>query len=216
MNVVGAVVGGLIGGAVGASVWAGVSYTTNYEIGWIAWGIGALVGYGVMKGAGSPNAASGAIAVIISLAAIAAGKYAAVEMSLNHAFSDTTTQPDFADDTYITSYLADEEVEAALASDRPLNYPADADTTNPDGPEDYPADIWKTAQSRWTAMSIAERDTYRQERQAYYTAGLGVMRSELTSLFFKESFGAMDLLFGALAVATAFKLGSSDPSEAVA
>ena len=41
---------GLIGGAIGAAVWAGVVAVTQYEIGWIAWGVGGLVGYAVAAG----------------------------------------------------------------------------------------------------------------------------------------------------------------------
>ena len=41
-----ALVGATIGALVGAVLWAVVLYFTEYEIGWIAWGIGGLVGLG--------------------------------------------------------------------------------------------------------------------------------------------------------------------------
>ena len=39
--------GGLVGGAIGAAIWAGIVYAIHVEIGWLAWGVGALVGLGV-------------------------------------------------------------------------------------------------------------------------------------------------------------------------
>ncbi len=50
MNMIGAIVGGLFGGFVGAAVWTAVTYYSRWELGWIAWGIGALVGLGVHMG----------------------------------------------------------------------------------------------------------------------------------------------------------------------
>ena len=41
------IVGGLAAALVGAAVWAGVTVTTNYQIGWMAVGVGFLVGYAV-------------------------------------------------------------------------------------------------------------------------------------------------------------------------
>ena len=79
------VVFGLIGGALGALLWAGVVYVTEYEIGWIAWAIGGLVGFSVALGnkdRGRSPMAAGSLAVIITTLSIVAGKYAAVEMLL--------------------------------------------------------------------------------------------------------------------------------------
>lgn len=45
-------VAGAIGGAIGAAIWVAVGYLTSYEVGWIAWGIGVLVGIAVRKSAG--------------------------------------------------------------------------------------------------------------------------------------------------------------------
>ncbi len=40
----------LAGGLVGAAAWAGVVHLTEHEIGWIAWGVGTLVGVAVALG----------------------------------------------------------------------------------------------------------------------------------------------------------------------
>jgi hypothetical protein len=43
-----ALVGGLVAGAIGAGIWAVIAYFTGFELGWIAWGVGLLVGVGVI------------------------------------------------------------------------------------------------------------------------------------------------------------------------
>ena len=72
---VGWIVGGTIGGAIGAAIWAAIAAFTGYEIGWIAWGVGFLVGLGVrICSPESYGAAPGGTAAVISLLALAAGK----------------------------------------------------------------------------------------------------------------------------------------------
>lgn len=42
-----AIVGGLVASLIGAAVWAGITVATKYQIGWVAVGVGFLVGYAV-------------------------------------------------------------------------------------------------------------------------------------------------------------------------
>ena len=67
--------GGLIGGFVGAAIWAAIIALTEYEIGWIAWAVGALVGIGVRIGSsGEEGPWLGILSVLIAFASIYAGK----------------------------------------------------------------------------------------------------------------------------------------------
>lgn len=69
------ILGGSIGGVLGMLAWGGIIYAADREIGWVAWGIGALVGFGVGVTAGDNGGElSGIIAVVISLLSIFAGK----------------------------------------------------------------------------------------------------------------------------------------------
>jgi hypothetical protein len=69
------IIGGSIGGVLGMLAWGGIIYAADREIGWVAWGIGALVGFGVAVAAGDNGGElSGIIAVAISLLSIFAGK----------------------------------------------------------------------------------------------------------------------------------------------
>ncbi|MDF1838962.1 MAG: hypothetical protein P1V35_13910, partial [Planctomycetota bacterium] len=43
---------GLVAAAIGVALWAAVAIGLNREIGWLAWGIGGLIGFGVTKAGG--------------------------------------------------------------------------------------------------------------------------------------------------------------------
>lgn len=208
MNLFGAVFGGLVAGLIGAAVWCGIAYFTGYEIGWIAWGIGALVGFGTLLGAQEGRIEAGLIAVVISLAAIAGGKYATVELMYFQAMGDSDWLAQYENEGFIISYLADDALAREQEAGRTLDYPAGADLDMPDGPEDYPARVWATAESEWDAMTIDEQTAFREEKIEEAKLLMGEFHDAVVGEGFVASFGFMDLLFGALAVFTAFKIGS--------
>lgn len=71
-----ALVGGILGALVGGAVWAGIVVVTDYEVGFVAWGIGALCGFAVvMFTRGSKGFPLQVIAVVTSVLGIAIGKY---------------------------------------------------------------------------------------------------------------------------------------------
>lgn len=66
----------VIGAAVGAAIWVGIAIVTDYEIGWIAWGLGAAAGAGMALGKGDDvSEFSGLIAAGISLLGIVGAKF---------------------------------------------------------------------------------------------------------------------------------------------
>jgi len=65
-----------IGAAIGAAVWVGVVVVTDYEIGWIAWGLGAAAGAGMAMGHEDDDGTmAGIIAAGISILGIVAAKF---------------------------------------------------------------------------------------------------------------------------------------------
>jgi hypothetical protein len=65
----------VIGAAIGAAIWSGIAIATHYEIGWIAWGLGALAGAGMALGhEDKDGTAAGITAAGISIAGILAAK----------------------------------------------------------------------------------------------------------------------------------------------
>ncbi len=69
---------GLVFGAAaaiaGAAVWAGVTIVTHYEIGWLAWGIGVLVGFACVLGAKKPSVKLGATSASLAILSLVIAK----------------------------------------------------------------------------------------------------------------------------------------------
>ena len=223
MNLIGGVTGAVIGGAIGAAIWAGITVGTGYEIGWIAWGVGILVGIGALLGSkrqGSP--ALGGIAVLIAIAALLGGKYLTVELVIENELGDGQKLIDeeiarLDDQEALLSYVADEIVEERVDAGEAVDWPAGVDPGEAYAAEDYPRDVWALAESRWSAMSAEEQAQYRADLELYIrdniTAGLSQFRGEVAKEGFFQSFSPIDGIFFLLAIVTAFKIGSGGSSE---
>jgi hypothetical protein len=156
MNLVSGAIGGLIGSIIGAAVWAAVAYFTGYEIGWIAWGVGVLCGFGVAigtRGQGGPPA--GVLAVLLSLLGIAGGKWFANEWYLDSFYN--------SDDLVISAIADDIQArhEEAGRRFRPKSTVQDDDSDYTIASE-YAPDVWQEAQQRLRALSPEEQDRIRK------------------------------------------------------
>ncbi|MFG0331431.1 MAG: hypothetical protein ACF8PN_16200 [Phycisphaerales bacterium] len=147
--------GGLTGGLVGAAIWAAVSHYFHYEIGWIAWLVGALAGIGVRAVAGDdpPRLSAGFAGAFAAVLCIAAGKYAAGVLDTHDYLND--------DDLSI-SYIADDIILEYVEAGRPLppiggeeSEALDAEWTIA---QDYPETIWNEAMRRWDALTVEVQD----------------------------------------------------------
>jgi len=76
------VLAGILVGIPAAVVWALIAYFTGYEIGWVAWGVGAIVGYAVAKSAHEPSASLGMTAAAIAVASLLLAKILILEFAL--------------------------------------------------------------------------------------------------------------------------------------
>lgn len=152
MRVIGPIAGGMLGGVIGAAVWAVVTCANRWEIGWIAWGIGGLVGYGVhLGGRGRGGIQLGGTAVVLAVAAVLLGKWAVVRIELS-AFLDSDEAPIGA----IADIIVAEREEAG----QPVYLPPEdvAQTVE----QMYPPDIWNEALQRWEAMDAAQQEAVRE------------------------------------------------------
>ncbi len=66
-------VAGVAAAAVGAALWAAISYTTEYQIGWMAVGVGFLVGIAVRRLGKGTDAMFGIVGGALALAGCLAG-----------------------------------------------------------------------------------------------------------------------------------------------
>lgn len=212
---------GLVAGAVGAFVWAAVVYLTEYEIGWIAWGVGWLVGFAVAlgnaEGRRSPTAA-GALAVGITVLAIVAGKYGAVQSVMPSdeeivvMFTD-----DFENEEFVISFVADQVVSELEADGRSVEWPEGVVPGNAGAEADYPAGVWAEAETRWASWTPMEQMAFRNERESEVRANIEASMPEIRAAFsaggFAGSFTPMDLIFFGLGMVTAWGVGSGRKSR---
>lgn len=228
MNVSAGAIAGVVAGAIGAAAWAALAYYANVEIGWLAIGIGALVGFATSAGAAiggsstSGDAPSGpflgGIAVLITIASLCAGKYAIVEIGIQQALAQISAEWNASEpmsDELLVSYVADEIGEDTHGEDwfNHYEWPENTEGEQPASEADYPADLWKQAQTKWDAMSPDEQAAYRQSTAEAARAGMeeftATMANEARQEGFLATFGVMDLLFFGIAVMAAWGIAGS-------
>jgi hypothetical protein len=218
----GAVAGGVIAGAIGAAVWAGIAYFTGYEVGWVAWAVGGLVGFGVVLGnSGERSQQAGVLAVVVTVLALLAAKYTTVQLILsNDSEIMSALVSGLEDDELVISYLADDVVVEFMSEDKPVNWPVGVDPSQASTEVEYPTDVWAVAQSQWDEWSVAEREEYRSDLEEMVSANIAVamedIRSEMAQIGFMGSFGLLDIIFFGLAVVTAYKVAATAQTTVVA
>lgn len=201
---------GVIGGAIGAAVWAAISYFTGFEIGWIACGIGALVGFGMALGSrGEAGIAGGVVAAVIALLSVGAGKYAAVQFSVSKLTSEVSANLHFSDDD-AKAYMADQLVTERESKGETLKWPDGMTSDDAEKLADYPVVVVKDVEKRWKGMSPEAAKQYTAQAEEQAKAQMKVAFASLGQTAFERSFGLFDILWAVLAVLGAFKIGSGD------
>jgi hypothetical protein len=194
---------GAIGAAaVGAAIWAAIVLITNYEVGWVAWGIGGLVG-GACAGLGGRGQPLAATCAGLALASILVGKFAAVHFGMEGAireeleaiaseelyddqrkdWTDYAELPGSPSDEQIETFILDHDYEdVSVVEFRESIAPHLIDLAN----RNPSFDVWRSDFVEMQVVAVNEQ----------------VSVIEIV----KEDLGAMDLLFAFLGVSTAFGL----------
>jgi len=209
MRYLGALIGAAVAGLIGAAVWAAIAYYANFEIGWIAWGIGVLAGFGAFMGAkGEGDVATGGIAAVAAIAAIGLGKFGAIHFAVDKELNS----PAFRSHLNVTGedmlvVYADQVVKEWEAANKKVNWPPNVVPEDAQTEADYPKPVWAEAKKRWAALSADEQDTARSDQAAYRKQMTEFVRASIKGQAFKESFGPFDILWAVLALASAFGIG---------
>ena len=204
-----AIVGGVVGGVIGATIWAIVSMKTGYEIGWIAWGIGVLAGLGVAVGARDDrDSLHGVLAAVIALCAIGLGKWASIHFVMSDAIKRVHASHVELSDEDAQLHIAHDLVAEYESNGKSLKWPAGQDVTTARAPEDYPKELWADAKRRWAAMGPADQAGYKEQVDAYRREDMAGMLAQVEQSAYKKLFTAWDVLWGFLAIGSAFKLGA--------
>ncbi len=105
-------------------------------------------------------------------------------------------------------WLADEVVMEFVRDGRDLDWPPGRNIESAWHETHYPADVWAEAQTQWDAMSELDRDAYKASVTREIEQEMALGEQETLNWWFLQSFTIFDLLWVALAVVTAFKLGA--------
>lgn len=203
------IIAGIVAGVAGAIAWAIIAVVTGFEIGWLAWGIGAAVGAAVAWGSeGSPSL--GVIAVVITVLAIVGGKYLAVEMVLAKEIKAAEQETDqlIENEEYLISVLAESIVYAYEQQNKDIAWPEGVDPEGAFKKEEYPPEIWALAELAWDDMNEYDKAEFKSAVEEQVGSNLEIAAADVRKEGFIESFGVIDVIFFVLAVATAYKIGA--------
>ncbi len=207
---------GVAAGLLGAAVWAAIVYFFQLEIGWLAWGVGLLVGVAVLFGnEGHKTKTAGLLAAIIAALSVVVGKYAAVKAFVadtDSVLAETVEKLD-ADDEFAVSYIADEVAADMEMNGQTLDWPGDTLPMEPTAQMHYPANVWAVAQARWDSMGPGGQEEYKAQVVNNLQENIALFQDMVVMESFKGSFGGMDLLFFGLAIVTAFQIAGGKTEE---
>jgi hypothetical protein len=211
MNAVKWTIGGVIGGLIGASVWTAITYFTQHEIGWIAWGVGIAVGLGVRMAAGDDDGPGpGVVAALIAIAALLGGKYATTQLFVNQFMKDMPAVQVTAQDVQLQD--AAEIADAWTTEKKTLKWPQEQSLETAEAPEHFPPEVWKEVQKRWDELPPDQQTKRIATMEEGQKAMHAMLRGAMVEGAFKASFSPIDILFFVIAIASAFKLGSGAAS----
>ena len=95
-NLVKGAIGALIGSLLGGAIWGGIAIGNGLEVGYVAFGVGALAGIGASKFAGGKSAMLGVIAALFSIFGVFAGKYIFVAHDISSFEKQVRESPEWA------------------------------------------------------------------------------------------------------------------------
>ncbi|MEN8127491.1 MAG: hypothetical protein ABFR90_06755 [Planctomycetota bacterium] len=203
------IITGVVAGIVGALAWAAIAALTGFEIGWLAWGIGAGVGAAVAWGSeGTP--AMGVAAVVISVLAIVGGKYISVEMKLAKGMGAANEQvaAQMETDEYFISWLADIIIVQIEEADVAVAWPEGVNPEDAAAKEHYPPVVWAQAEQTWEDMPPEKKDEFKEEVRQQVEKNIASFTADVRKEGFISSFSFFDVIFFFLAIGTAYKIGS--------
>jgi len=204
------IIGGLIGGAIGAAIWAAIAYYAHVQIGFVAIGVGALVGCGTFMFAGDQvSPVTGAAAAMIALASIAGGKYMAIHAYFSNV-KGAVHKAIEVDEEVALVHISKQVAEEWEKSGKTLAWPKGSNAEEAGEEAEFPKDVWADAKVRWNAMTETQKDGYQRDLKESLHAEMDGVVAGIESDAFAKSFSFFDILWAFLAVGAAYKLGSGE------
>lgn len=191
-----AIAAAIAAGIAGALIWAGISVATDYEIGYVAWAVGGMVG-GAAMFMGAAGRTAGIVCGVIALVSIVGGRFGSTWWGFH-----TSLEESYAEHIVDAELWAN--VDSSKRSDVRTYMIERAYIDPPASKEDI--DVFL----EFTAPELEEAHTNPPDK-AEWIASTREFWSELSGgdvvvTSFKESLGLIDLLFAFLGISTAFGL----------
>ena len=196
-------VNGILVGIVAAVAWAVIVYVTGYEIGWVAWGVGALIGLAMAKSAHEPSAALGPTAAVLAAGSLLLAKVLIVQFGAPTAIRQEVLKNDEA---VTASFLVDmqknksfsPELQASLDQVESNSSALDADQR------------YELMQRVQTEAAARAKSASQREREKVVGASVDVILNELGFFgLLKSFFSFWDVIWFGLAISSAFKIAQS-------
>jgi len=206
--------GAVVGAVVGAVIWGAITALTGYEVGYVAWGIGLLVG-GLARAAGGSGQTTGLACVVLALASIFAGKLLAVKLAAPEWIREAAAEELDLTRDYYDVLMTDSEEFAKLQSED--DYPqfmvvsGYSEAENPDdvGTDEVDGFIrYQVPRLRRLYEDEPDYSTWRKQeldRVVEFSLKDFSLTEEVVS-----SLGLLDIVFAVLGLATAYKIGMAD------
>jgi len=200
------ILAGILVGIPAAVAWAAIAYFTGMEIGWVAWGVGAGVGYAVAKSAHEPSASLGPTAAAIAVGSLLLAKILILEFALPPILAaellknqDAVTGMFVLDMTTRKSFTP--ELQALLDQ-------ADAQpgSLSDDQQVDMQQKMAAEVMARVASASRAEKERVARAGADSYLKETGFFGN------FKDLFSFYDALWIFLAISSAFRIAQSKSS----
>jgi hypothetical protein len=201
MKILIACLAGLVTGLIAAAIWASITYFLKVEVGYVAIGVGFVVGLAMSFASREGSPLLGVLAALISILAILGGKYLAVELLVRKEFAAVVDAAP-TNEVMIQSIAID-------MSDKGQGEPE----LNDDGEAKIAPEILEQATAQWKALDETQQQARRDEFQRVVNEGIADVRDATVLEALKQSFGPFDILWGILAIAAAFSAARTNVGE---
>ncbi len=191
---------GILFGIPAAIVWVLIVYFTGYEIGWVAWGVGALIGFAVSKSAHEPDASLGPTAATLAVASLILAKVLIVEVAAPSALTREFLKNR---ETVAAMFLVDMRLHKSFSPE--LQATINQNDGRPGALSD--AQRFQLEQQVESEAVARAADATSAERERVVRTGVENVLSAMG--FFgrlKQAFSGWDLLWFGLAISSAFKV----------
>ena len=192
-------------GTIGAILGGLLVYFTNFEIGWMAWVIGAGVGATVAWGSDGSRK-MGMVAVAISILSLLAGRYIPVEISLEKAakIAKQDLAHQLKKDDYMISRLADEIFEQSQGQGHSVEYSFSFLDNTIDVKTEHSKELLQQAKDKWDSMTPAEKKVCRKRDRQQMVMTIDAFIGSMQRETFIRSFKGIEFVFFILGIVTAY------------